>query len=556
VLKNPPLSQRCMVRVALRLLLAGLFLGGLSECQSAWSQLRPASATGGSPTIATVQINPWATTQPISPNFMSFAQDLSETHDVVGKSPSNMNPIYEQLIRNLVMYQNEPMLIRMLSDSNNSDNRYSGESLAPLYQLHRHFGVQFFVGVDFKDFDTNPSIAPQEAAALVKYLPGDALKGIEAGNEPDLWPGHSRPTVWNYSDYVTEYNSLAQTIGTLEEVKLAAPVFSSGARESAFMDELDSFITSEKSTLSMVIIHHYSGTGTEHPDYLLSPRAVCGDKQPMSGPGGEGCSGTDVRAYVPTAQEVALPLRIGELNSINHGGQDGVSNSFSSALWAMDISFAYAQAGVSGVNFFTPNNALTHWYSAFDFTHTDDDGGMRTYNVGHINPLYYGMLMFVRAVQNNAELLPIALTTTNDHIKAWATIDSGGTIRLVLLNKDPKASGNVAVSLSGYGNAIITRLTAPSYKSTTGLTLGGQTFDGTRDGTFQGTPTWESLPSEGGVYTVPLPKVEAALVEFWANIEADGSHIATTPATIAVQAGEPIMIQKEPNLYKSLVQQP
>jgi hypothetical protein len=547
-----------MVRVALRLLLAGLFLGGLSECQSAWSQLRPASATGGSPTIATVQINPWATTQPISPNFMSIAQDLSETKDVVGKSTSNMNPIYEQLIHNLVMYQNEPMLIRMLSDADNSDNRYSSEFLGPLYQLHRHFGVQFFVGVDFKDFDTNPSIAPQEAAILVKCLPGDALKGIEAGNEPDLWPGHSRPKGWDYNDYVKEYNELTQSIGTLDEVKLAAPVFSSGQRESAFMDNLGDFITSEKSTLSMVVIHHYSGTGTEPADYLLSQLAVCGDRQPMSGPGGEGCpSGTDVRAYVPTAQEVALPLRIGELNSINNRGQDGVSNSFSSALWAMDISFAYAQAGVSGVNFFTPNNALTHWYSAFDFTHTDDDGGMRTYNVGHINPLYYGMLMFVRAVQNSAALLPIAFTTNSNHnIKAWATIDSGGTIRLLLLNKDLKASGNVVVSLSGYGNAIITRLTAPSYRSTTGLTLGGQTFDGTRDGTLQGTPTWEAVSPAGDVYTIPLPHVGAALVEFWANIEADGSHIATTPATIAVQAGEPSMIRKEPNLYKSLGQQP
>ena len=473
----------------------------------------------------------------------------SETSDLVGRATCNdgtctynMNPIYEQLIGNLVQYGNGPMLIRLLGDlpynpNDPGPNPYDPAHLAPLSQLHHDLGVRFFAGVDFKDNDTQT--AHDEAAALVAVLPGDALQGIELGNEPDRYkyencPPQSnnpcRDSTWDYNEYTEpgQYPAFASAILAVSGgVKLAAPVWSSSVK-AGFMPSLNDFVTFAEvpslevptPTLSMVVIHHYSGNPPgEHPDYLLTQAAVCGDTQPYSGPGG--CQGQigDVRQYVPTAQQYGLPLRIGELNSINNKGQDGVSNSFSSALWAMDISFAYAQDGVSGVNFFTTTNPTTdpHYYSPFDLTYTKG-----IYSVV-VNPLYYGMLMFAQTVQNSAQLLPITLSQNGTiiyNITAWATIDSGNTIRLLLLNKDVNASGNVTVSLTRYGNATITRLMAPSYSSKKGLTIGcledgqpaGQTFDGTPDGTLQGIPCSETVEPTDGVYTVSLPNVGAALV--------------------------------------------
>ena len=525
LLRNPRLYQRCMVRIGLTLLVAGL-----SGCGSGGSGPISGPPIGGdSPTIATVQIDPSATAQAISPNFMGIAQDIAETSDLVGTATcnetctSNMNPIYKQLIGNLVLYGNGPMLIRLLGDIGDSSDpdHYDRPHLAPLWQLHQDLGVRFFAGVDFKDNDTQT--AHDEAAALVAVLPGDALQGIELGNEPDLYKPPVRDSGWDYNEYLAEYPAFASAIlAASGGVKLAAPVWSSSVKY-GFMPSLNDFVTSAEvptPTLSMVVIHHYSGNPGERPDYLLTQAAVCGDTQPYSGPGG--CQGQigDVRQYVPTAQQYGLPLRIGELNSINNKGQDGVSNSFSSALWAMDISFAYAQDGVSGVNFFNahsnPNDL--HYYSPFDFTYS---GGK--YSVHDINPLYYGMLMFAQAVQSSAQLLPITLSQNGTiiyNITAWATIDSGNTIRLLLLNKDVNASGNVTVSLTGYGNATITRLMAPLYSSKKGLTIGcledgqpaGQTFDGTPDGTLQGIPCSETVEPVDGVYTVSLPNVGAALV--------------------------------------------
>jgi hypothetical protein len=514
-----------MVWIGLSLLLAAI-----SGCGSGGSGPISGPPIG---TIATVQIDPSATAQAISPNFMGIAQDIAETSDLVGTATCNdgtctynMNPIYKQLIGNLVQCGNGPMLIRLLGDIGDSSDldHYDRPHLAPLSQLHQDLGVRFFAGVDFKDNDTQT--AHDEAAALVAALPGDALQGIELGNEPDLYKPPVRDSGWDYNEYLAEYPAFASAIlAASGGVKLAAPVWSSSVK-AGFMPSLNDFVTFAEvpslevptPTLSMVVIHHYSGRPGEPDTYLLGEEAVCGDTQPYSGPGG--CQGQigDVRQYVPTAQQYGLPLRIGELNSINNKGQDGVSNSFSSALWAMDISFAYAQDGVSGVNFFTTTNPTTdpHYYSPFDLTYTKG-----IYSVV-VNPLYYGMLMFAQTVQNSAQLLPITLTTDdpNYNIKAWATIDSGNTIRLLLLNKDVNASGNVTVSLTRYGNATITRLMAPSYSSTTGLTIGclsdgqptGQTFDGTTDGTLQGIPCSETVEPTDGVYTVSLPNVSAVLV--------------------------------------------
>jgi hypothetical protein len=123
------------------------------------------------------------------------------------------------------------------------------------------------------------------------------------------------------------------------------------------------------------------------------------------------------------------------------------------------------------------------------------------------------MLMFAQAVQNGAQLLPVTLTTpTGANIKAWATIDSAQTIHLLLLNKDETASGPVTIALNGYGQAMVARLTAPALSSTTGVTLAGQTFDGSTDGKPQGTAYSETVQPAGSTYTVALPAVSAALI--------------------------------------------
>jgi hypothetical protein len=84
----------------------------------------------------------------------------------------------------------------------------------------------------------------------------------------------------------------------------------------------------------------------------------------------------------------------------------------------------------------------------------------------------------------------------------------------VLLNKDEGATGNVSVSIHGYDHAQIYRLSAPSYQSTTGVSFAGQTFDGSGDGTIQGTQIVETVDAENGLFQISMPVTSAALVVF------------------------------------------
>jgi hypothetical protein len=106
---------------------------------------------------------------------MSFAQDLSEVNDFVGTESTNMNPIYEQLLRNILQYGNGPLLIRLLDDDSDL-SYYNSNDLSALSQLNVDLGAQYFIGVDLKDDDV--STATEEAGLLVAGLPGNQLKAF------------------------------------------------------------------------------------------------------------------------------------------------------------------------------------------------------------------------------------------------------------------------------------------------------------------------------------------------------------------------------------------
>jgi hypothetical protein len=115
---------------------------------------------------------------------------------------------------------------------------------------------------------------------------------------------------------------------------------------------------------------------------------------------------------------------------------------------------------------------------------------------------------------NGAQLLPVA-TMTDSNVSIWATVDSTSTAHVVVINKDEAATGNVQINLPGYTTGTVRYLSAPSYASTNGVTLGGQTFDGTPDGTIQGSLVTTTISGQDGVFTLPaMPITTAAIIDF------------------------------------------
>jgi hypothetical protein len=217
-----------------------------------------------------------------------------------------------------------------------------------------------------------------------------------------------------------------------------------------------------------------------------------------------------VAPSVSAAHAAGLSFRIGELGAFYDSSSTSVDNTFQAALWAVDSMFEFANVGVDGVNWHG-NPKVGALYTSFNIA-SNAQAGQTTYSLQTVRPIYYALLLFQQATGKSAHLLPVALST-NANLKTWATVDVSGTPRLVLINKDENASGTILVTPpTGFTHAKISRLTAPSYLSTTGITLAGQTFDGSQDGTIQGTQSIQTIGIVGGVFQVSVPITSATLI--------------------------------------------
>jgi len=215
-------------------------------------------------------------------------------------------------------------------------------------------------------------------------------------------------------------------------------------------------------------------------------------------------------SYAASAHKAGALFRLGELNSIWGGGIAGISNTFSAALWSIDIMFNLANIGIDGVNWHSGQGTA---YQLVQFNLLAS-GGTTTYQIAQVNPLYYGLLVFAQMAGRGAQLLPVSLKT-NANVSAWATIDNTSTAHVVVINKDEQATGNVKIALPGYTSGTVRYLSAANFSATNGVTLGGQTFDGSPDGTIQGQPVSTTITAKDGVFTLPdMPITSAAIIDF------------------------------------------
>jgi hypothetical protein len=211
---------------------------------------------------------------------------------------------------------------------------------------------------------------------------------------------------------------------------------------------------------------------------------------------------------VVIAHAHGLPLRIDELNSVACEGKRGVSNTFASALWALDTLFQMARVGVDGVNMHTLPGSE---YQPFELTQANTGWH------GRVEPEYYGMLMFTEAAPPGSKLLAVS-GSPGGQIRTWATRAPDGRIRVVLINEYTRHPRDIAVRIGGMSRpAALSRLSAPSLAATSNVTIGGQSF-GPKTGTglLQGQSQPIAVVPVAGRYVVRLPPGSAAMLTFTA----------------------------------------
>lgn len=68
------------------------------------------------------------------------------------------------------------------------------------------------------------------------------------------------------------------------------------------------------------------------------------------------------------------------------------------------------------------------------------------------------------------------------------------------------------MTIPGYAIGEVKRLLAPSFDAQQGITLGGQTFDGSQDGRAVGVEYRELIDAQDGTFTIAVGPTSAVLL--------------------------------------------
>jgi hypothetical protein len=131
--------------------------------------------------------------------------------------------------------------------------------------------------------------------------------------------------------------------------------------------------------------------------------------------------------------------RMGENNTCSGHGQQGVSDTFVSALWAIDYMFEVAKRGGSGINFHNGENGQDGTIP-FYYEPLKEDKGV----VVQVQPEYYGMLLFTQA--GAGSMVSTTVTTSAQYFTAWA-IKTNGYTSVVLNNRNASSSVSATLDL-------------------------------------------------------------------------------------------------------------
>ncbi len=326
----------------------------------------------------------------------------------------------------------------------------------------------------------------QEAAAeaqAVSAAASNKLLAFEIGNEPDLFGHTHRSKSYSYDDYLREYKTHQAAIRReLPSAPFAGPDATSAT------DWVTRFASDEGSDLKLLTHHYYRecANATSTLDKLLHP-------DPKLQPELETLKAASVASH--------LPYRICETNSFCGGGKQGVSDTFGSALWALDFMFTLASGGAAGVNMETGVNQLgwISWYSPI----ADDEHGHYS-----ATPEYYGMLAFAQA--SKGQRLALSFDSMGLNLTAYAVAPDAKRLVVTIINKDSGQDADVSISCArNFPRGSLIRLTGPSLESKQDVMLGGSKVDGS--GNWKPSPM-ESTHSDAGDWQLRVPASRAAIL--------------------------------------------
>ncbi|HWC85895.1 MAG TPA: glycosyl hydrolase family 79 C-terminal domain-containing protein [Solirubrobacteraceae bacterium] len=469
---------------------------------------RGSSARTGDPSTLTVEnatVGP-----PIPRSFVGLTTEYRGLEAYAGANPAALDPVFEQLVRNLAPGQSP--ILRIGGDSTDWTwwpVPHMGRPGGIKYSLNRtwlqvaatvarNLSARLLLGINFEA--DSGRVAAAEAQALIAGIGRGRIQALELGNEPELYGSFAwyklpngqhvrgRSRTYSYGDFVQDFGSIARALPSA--VTVAGP--SMGAP--LWIPLLGKFLSANRrvglATLHRYPLKHCSSAARVTIPEILSDASSTGLAASVAG-------------AVATAHRRGVGLRIDEMSAISCGGVAGISNSFATALWSLDALFAMARVGVDGVNMQTAPRSFNEI-----FTISQAGGAWQA----AVHPAYYGLLMFAQAAPPGSRLLRIS-GSSGSQLRAWATRATNGDVRVVLINNSLTGASVVKLGVPATGTATLERLLAPSPRASQRVTLGGQSFGPeTSTGLLAGSSDLTFAKPVAGRYLVTVPAASAALL--------------------------------------------
>ncbi|MEA2248048.1 MAG: hypothetical protein QOH46_2577 [Solirubrobacteraceae bacterium] len=329
-------------------------------------------------------------------------------------------------------------------------------TLAAIERLSAALDAPVTVGLNLSLGD--PANALALARAAQRRL-SPRLEALEIGNEPDLYavartigpvPVRRLRKRARY-DPVAYEREAARYLDVLARDLRRPPRFVVGglAGSPAWVRALPTVVDLLKDRPGALAVHRYA-----LPGCVLDPDAPTLRGRLLSEATRERLLG--LRPLVALAHRRGLPLWVAELNSAPCGGAPGVSDTFAAALWLTDALFSLLRMGADRADVHTWDGAV---YALFQ----------RAGSEVLERPPFFGVLAFARAAPRGSRLVPVRLEDAGP-VRAWATMDAAGTVRIALVN--PADGGRRAVRIAvapGRPCALVRVTTAPSLDARHGI---------------------------------------------------------------------------------------
>lgn len=364
----------------------------------------------------------------------------------------------------------------------------STADLQGLARLARESDARVLLTVGLAHDD--PQAAAAEAAAAQRAL-GASLMALEIGNEPDAYGRHGlRPLPWTFAEYAPEIEAYRSAIAAAAPGLALAGPDTTGASFAAWGPP-------EALTVhpALLTAHRYplvcSAVPAPSIDGLLSAATRAREL-------------AQLRNDAAIARAAHLPLRIDETNSVSCGGRAGVSDTFASALWAVQLITEAMQLGITGVNFHDLPASCTGYSALCASTPAALAAGRLA-----AAPEWYALLL-TRGLAGERPLATAVQPPTASVVAA--AFGGRGSARVVLVDSDAGGRARTVRLVVGgaYTRASVVTLTAPSLAATTGVRLGGRGVNAA--GELLGPLRRTAVRSAHGAIVLSLAPASAALV--------------------------------------------